>query len=236
MSFSNRSDTVSACSTERVYSNSGNLPLISLISGKFGKVLDVGCGAGDNAALIRSIDPRAELYGVTRSSREAELAGRYMTYCWVSDAESSLPEALSKLSFDVIVFSHVLEHFREPADVLSGFSKLLRPGGVILIAVPNIVSWKMRLEFLTGSFEYDSAGPLDDTHLRFFTYHSADKYLLSKTPELTVVDKLGDGSVPLWWLRRYVFPRRLSEYLDKYGSRCCPNLFAGQVLIKAVKK
>ncbi len=234
MPLSVQSHTVPACSKERIYSNAGNLPLISLIAGKFGKVLDVGCGAGDNAALIRSMDASAELYGLTQSKNEAELAGRYMNHCWVSDAESSLPEALGKISFDVIVFSHVLEHFREPAAVLSNFSKFLRPGGQVLIAVPNILSWKMRLEFLAGRFEYESAGPLDDTHLRFFTYHTADKYLLARTPDLHVVDKRADGSVPLWWLRRHVFPRRWSESLDRWGTKHWPNLFAGQILIRAV--
>lgn len=229
-------NAVPDCSSERVYSNSGNRPLLSLVAGKFGRVLDVGCGAGDNAALIKAIDTAADIYGVTQSQPEAELARRHMSQCWVSDAESFLPDALANLSFDVIVFSHVLEHFRDPAKVLSNFSRLLRPGGQILIAVPNIVSWRMRLQFLSGRFDYESAGTLDDTHLRFFTYHSVDKLLFSKADDLHIVEKVADGSVPLWWLRRYVFSRVLSGYIDKWGSKHWPNLFGGQILIRALKQ
>jgi hypothetical protein len=130
----------------------------------------------------------------------------------------------------------VLEHLRDPAAVLAHFTLLLRKDGEILIAVPNVLSWRNRLQFLGGDFEYESEGALDDTHLRFFTYFTADKFLLSKSPCLELAHKTVSGSVPLWWLRRYVFPRRLTEYFDRWGCRHLPNLFGGQVLIRAIKQ
>lgn len=41
-----------ACA-ERVYANAGNPPVLALLEGAVQRVLDVGCGAGDNAALIK---------------------------------------------------------------------------------------------------------------------------------------------------------------------------------------
>ena len=87
-----------------------------------------------------------------------------------------------------------------------------------------------------GHFEYESSGVLDDTHLRFFTYFTADKYLLAKTPKLTVVSKTTSGSVPLWWVRRYLFPASWSSLIDKWGCAKYPNLFGSQVLIKVINK
>lgn len=221
---------------DRVYSNQGNSPLIDLL-GKGGKrLLDIGCGAGDNAALIKSRYPECDVFGITHSAVEADLARRHMAQCWVFDIESELPADLVNKPFDVLIFSHVLEHLQDPAVVLARFSRLLRSGGVVLMAVPNVLSWRMRLQFLRGNFEYESAGVLDDTHLRFFTYFTADQYLLSKSPDLQVTTKAASGSVPLWWLRRYVFPRRWAEYIDQWGCRHWPNLFGGQVLIRAVKQ
>jgi hypothetical protein len=92
----------------------------------------------------------------------------------------------------------------------------------------------MRWQFIRGDFEYKLDGVLDDTHLRFFTYRTADRYLLGKSPELKLVSKSVTGSVPQWWLRRYLLPKRWSACIDALGCRIWPNLFGDQVLLKAV--
>ncbi|RUQ32306.1 MAG: class I SAM-dependent methyltransferase [Candidatus Competibacteraceae bacterium] len=220
---------------QRIYANVGNLPLIDLLEGDVQRVLDIGCGAGDNAALIRARFPYAQISGVTVSPAEAEVARPLFDNCWLFDIEADLPPDLQQAQFDTLVFSHVLEHLREPALVLSRFMLLLQPGGQILIAVPNVLGWRQRIQFLAGRFEYESTGVLDDTHLRFFTYFTADRYLLADCPELQVIHKGATGSVLLWWLRRYVLPTSWSAAIDRLGCARWPNLFGGQVLIKAVK-
>ncbi len=219
----------------RIYSNDGNIPLIDLVSVPVLRVLDVGCGAGDNAMLIKQCYPEAQVIGITVSSAEAKKAESVLHACWVCDIEADLPAYLQQARFDTLIFSHVLEHLKNPAAVMGRFLKLLQPGGQIVIAVPNVLNWRTRLQFMAGRFEYESAGILDDTHLRFFTYFTADRYLLADSPELRVVHKSVTGSVPLWWLRRYLFPVSWSKAIDRIGSRIWPNLFGAQVLIKAVK-
>ncbi|MGB9030675.1 MAG: hypothetical protein WCC27_11195 [Acidobacteriaceae bacterium] len=52
--------------------------------------------------------------------------------------------------------------------------------------------------FLRGDFEYDpDGGILDDTHLHFYTYRTADRYLLAESPDLHCDDKgsLGMGAI-----------------------------------------
>lgn len=134
--------------SERVYRNRGNSPLIDMLADGCRSVLDVGCGAGDNAALIRARHPQCRVFGVTHAGAEAELARRHMQACWVLDIENELPNELTQRSFDTLLFSHVLEHLREPAVVLARFVHLLRSGGTVLIAVPNVLSWRQRLDFL----------------------------------------------------------------------------------------
>ncbi len=219
----------------RIYKNNGNASVLALLTREPERVLDVGCGAGDNAHLLKSRYPGCEVHGVTHSAAEAELARKWLTACWIFDIESQIPEALSAMRFDAVVFSHVLEHLRDPAAVLGRFAKLLPPGGCVIIAVPNTLSWAMRWQFVRGDFEYRSDGVLDDTHLRFFTYLTADRYLLCKSPELQLVSKSVTGSIPQWILRRYLLPKSWSRGIDALGCRVWPNLFGDQVLLKAVR-
>src|SRR5262249_54012942 len=128
-----------------------------------------------------------------------------------------------------------LQHLRDPAEVLGRFAALLREGGEILIAVPNVLSWRMRFSFLLGQFEYDTSGVLDDTHLRFFTYFTADPSLLAKSKNLRLVRKKVSGRVPLWLIRRHFLPCTWSERIDEWGCRILPNLFGYQILLQVVK-
>lgn len=222
--------------SDRVYGGEVNVPLVDLLHGNCGRILDVGCGAGDNAALIKSRNSDCEVFGITHSATEATRAQAHMAKCWLADIEGDLPEDLGNQLFDVLVFSHVLEHLRRPDEILARFSRLLHRGGQVLIAVPNILSWRMRVQFLRGDFKYIPGGVLDDTHLRFFTYFTADQCLLAECSDLELIEKVVTGNIPLWWLRRHVFPKVWSEGLDRWGCRHWPNLIGHQILMRAVKR
>jgi len=222
--------------TERVYENRGNPLVIDQIDSACSRVLDVGCGAGDNAQLLKSRFPRCTVFGITRSEAEAERARRYMAACWVDDIEGEVGSYLQGETFDCLLFSHVLEHLRNPAEVVARMSRLLRRGGQMVIAVPNVMFFHMRLRFLRGDFEYQpEGGILDDTHLHFFTYFTADKYLLSAAPDLQLTRKAVGGYIPLPFLRGRVIPRGLAQAVDRWGTRHWPNLFGNQIVLVAAK-
>ena len=75
--------------------------------------------------------------------------------------------------FDVIVLADVLEHLRQPLNVLIHLRDLLSSTGRFVISVPNVANIYVRLSLLFGRFEYADRGILDETHLRFFTLNSA---------------------------------------------------------------
>jgi SAM-dependent methyltransferase len=160
------------------------------------------------------------------------MAAPFMAATHVIDIERDLDRDLGG-PFDLLVFSHVLEHTRNPVDVLRRFLPMLNPRGHVLIAVPNTLEWRTRMCFLRGDFLYADSGILDRTHLRFFTYQTAAKELVEPLPELTLLVRKARGSLPFGRLRRRLLPDHLLKSMDNTAVRCFPNLFAGEVALLA---
>ena len=218
-----------------VYRNEGNPLLLRLLSRQAQTILDVGCGAGDNARLIRSIftDVKPEIVGITVSSEEASIAERFMTEVYIADLENSELSFLGNRRFDAVIFSHVLEHLKNPVDAISKVLRNLRDDGQVLIAVPNILEYKNRFRLLRGYFEYQDSGIMDRTHLRFFTWYTADRYLINPIQELKLLTKVAEGGAPLWILRRFILSTGLIRRIDAACVHLLPNLFGGQIVISA---
>ena len=144
-----------------MYQNEGNLLLLSLLLPHVRTVLDVGCGAGDNARVLRKMNKDIEIVGITLSPEEFEHARRHMTAVHVINLDVSDSSFLGERRFDAVIFSHVLEHVNDPQRILSLSARHhLRAGGHISIAVPNVLYYKNRLCFLAGHFEYEETGAL----------------------------------------------------------------------------
>ncbi|HKO60325.1 MAG TPA: hypothetical protein VJV03_04120, partial [Pyrinomonadaceae bacterium] len=127
-----------------------------------------------------------------------------------------------------------LEHLINPGAAVGRFLPFLRSGGRVIIAVPNVLVLKQRIKFLMGHFDYEEDGIMDSTHLRFYTYDSAARSLIA-SPELRLIRKEVEGSVPLWFLRHHFLPARAKAWLDKQGCSLFPNLFGDQILLEARK-
>lgn len=130
-------------------------------------VLDVGCNYG---AFARHLTTKGcEVTGIEIIKELADDAALWCSKVVVGDIETlELSEALAGEKFDIITCLDVLEHLREPAITLRRLGEVLTPGGRIIISIPHIAHAAMRLQLLTGSFNYTQQGLLDRTHLRFF--------------------------------------------------------------------
>jgi SAM-dependent methyltransferase len=106
-----------------------------------GKLLDVGCAAGFllDEARRRGWEPR----GVEIS----RFASAHARQALDLDVFTGSLEAAKfpDQEFDVVVLYFVLEHLRDPLSLLQEIGRVLKPGGLLSVAVPNIAGLYFRL-------------------------------------------------------------------------------------------
>lgn len=104
------------------------------------RLLDVGCGNGDFIEFAASLGWNAQ--GLDPDP-EAVIAARK---AGLTVAEGGFPNTgVADEQFDVVTLNHVIEHVHDPIAALSEVHRILRPGGKVWIATPNLDSAGSRL-------------------------------------------------------------------------------------------
>lgn len=107
----------------------------ALVPAKNGRVLDIGCGTGKLLSQpLTAMFPEATFYLVENdlpSLNEAKKNLQTRANCHFSQ------ELPSGVQFDAAIASEVLEHVEAPRDFLRNIRRQLKPGGKLLITVPN---------------------------------------------------------------------------------------------------
>ena len=142
---------------------------------------------------------------------------------WVGDLEQLDLRALGR--YKALLFGDVLEHLVDPVSVLRQMREHLKPSGVLVVSIPNIANWSMRLRLLAGLFNYTERGILDRTHLRFYTKRTAIRMIEDGGFAVTRVQ----ASVPVPLLTA----APLSWLAYRVGN-LWPSLFAYTFVITAV--
>lgn len=113
----------------------------TLLSGvpRGSRVLDVGCGRG--VMLRAMLDLGHEAHGVEITPEAAAGADPRAHIRIAPDLTDAEYETNS---FDAVVLWHVLEHLPRPDQTLDELRRIIRPGGRLILAVPNFASWQSR--------------------------------------------------------------------------------------------
>ncbi len=121
-----------------------------------GKILDLGCGDGDYSVALKDLG-----FDVVAGDIDKERF-RYngkipFEYC---DITKEMP--FQGKAFDYVLLMEVVEHLRNPYEVLPEISRIIKIGGSLILSTPNILNLKSRLRFLfEGAYEYFREAPLD---------------------------------------------------------------------------
>ena len=100
-----------------------------------GRLLDIGCG---NGVLLRTFADLAPGWGLAGADLDDRHRSTVLSIPGVDRFYAGPAEEIAD-QFDVITMQHVLEHVPHPVDLLRQVGRLLTPGGLLFIQVPNIL-------------------------------------------------------------------------------------------------
>lgn len=128
------------------------------------RVFEMGAGFGFNLKAISEIFPSASLY-----TDEPDLKAFS-----VSGLDGATGASLGDGNWDVIIMSHVLEHLMYPASIVRECERALRPGGLLVIEVPNDPEFILRRQ-------------LHEPHVSFFERDSLCALITSASDKLEIL-------------------------------------------------
>ncbi len=197
---------------------------IKLIDSPGNNFLDIGCGSGllafkikNNFNYIYGIDITTSQIQIAEEKAKKELKNNFIfSICNVDEGINFEDEM-----FDTVTCLAVLEHVFDPYFVVDEISRILKPGGIFILDVPNIAYLKQRINLLFGRLPVTSS-PFnwreigwDGGHLHYFTQKTICKLL--NDSGFNIVKITGCGL--------------LAQFRNFY-----PSLLTGDICIKAIKK
>ncbi len=189
------------------------------------KVLELGCASGYLSGYMEQalgcrvtgleFDPAATAIAATRCS-EVHTADL--------DAPNALDVAAPSAPYDVLLAAAVLEHLKQAESILQAAHKLLKPDATLIVSLPNIAHWSMRLHLLSGQFDYQDYGLMDKTHVHLYTLKTGRDLLERNGYNVEKVYIAGSGLQNI-----------LSGLFGKQVPLILPNLLAYELIYVARK-
>jgi 2-polyprenyl-3-methyl-5-hydroxy-6-metoxy-1,4-benzoquinol methylase len=184
-------------------------------------ILDLGCGSGAVGRKLKETGKASELVGVEIFKSAADEASRHYAKVYCGDIEAmTLPY---EKRFDYVLCGDILEHLKDPYEVVGRIHGWLKDDGHFICSVPNVRNWRVLAGLIfRGAWEYRDAGIMDRTHLRFFTRRSCWKMVRDGGFEV-------ERSRLLIWGRRY-------QWLNVATFGLLDEFLGSQIVVMARKR
>ncbi len=178
-----------------------------LLSKKFGKLLDVGCGRGLNSVFFRDKGFEVEALDISPQAVQLTKSKGIKAFLW------DLEEEEIKGKYDIILGLEVLQFVVNPTKVLLNLRQALCDDGDIILSLPNEFHLQRRWNVLWGQADFAGAKA---PHLRLFNYSEIEKMIEEcglKIRDEKAISLIPPGFGHLTWL-------------DSLLLNLSPNMFA----------
>ncbi len=195
------------------------------------KVLDIGCATGIAYARLPDRE-HYEIYGIELVPEFLEVLkerGIHAALCDVNKDNFPFEDEM----FDVVICSGIIEHSLAPKHLLNETVRVLKPGGILMLATPNALSATKRWNYFRGRNQF---WPLIDnlfnrSYLKrcsiFYSQHELKK-ILPVSLEISKISFFNEHN-PLW---NHSFFLRFTKFLPAH-MRDVVALFARKKLEKS---
>ena len=190
------------------------------------RVLALDCGPGVLAKML--VERGAQVVGTDMSYVAVQMARAKDVDAHQVDLDVD-PLPFPDASFDTVLSDSGLEHRFYVDRALDEAARVLRPGGSLILSLPNLGHWRCRLWLLQGRFPTVPNSPTDPIHIRFFTMKEARALLAQRSLRV----ERTDGTVCLWAWQFYPFYLRWPLIRDAYSwlAHNWPSLFARDIIL-----
>ena len=183
---------------------------------KVKKAIDIGCGNGRHLKSLGFRLKKAEIFGVDQLEHEIhKLNNEFDTHvCKNGNSYSFSVQDIRAISFednsfDMVICSEVLEHVADVDATLKELTRLLKPGGNLLISVPSYFPEKI-CWLLSKGYQNMPGG-----HVRIFRKSVLQEKVEEKGYNLERTEKYHALHSPYWWLRCLFWSSQDSNFLVK---------------------
>jgi methionine biosynthesis protein MetW len=177
------------------------------------KILDIGCGWGQDLTPLLEISKNVELYGIEINDEKiAACQQKNITIYKTNCEKEKIP--VNDNFFDIIIINQVLEHTKEIFFICSEISRVLKKQGILIIGVPNLASFHNRILLFFGY--QPTCIELIGPHVRGFTVPSLKKFI-SRENYFFVKEIKGANFYPA--------PPQISKILSKFFPQLSASIF-----------
>lgn len=150
------------------------------------QVLDLGCGAGYGSDLMLKHGNPKNIKSIDISSEAIEFAKKHyetkeLNY-YISDATKT---AFESNSFDVIVCYELIEHLKEPENLIKEISRIIKKDGLLIISTPRKKN-SNRSNFHVHEFKFE------EFKLLLKKYFKESDFLVENNIFASIINKTGN--------------------------------------------
>jgi 2-polyprenyl-3-methyl-5-hydroxy-6-metoxy-1,4-benzoquinol methylase len=206
------------------------------------KILDAPCGDGEVSIELAKLG--FEISGVDMVDEllpeaRAALDGRFR----LADITRQLP--WPDASFDLILCIEGIEHLEDAFSFIREMHRLVKPGGILIVTTPNVISLRSRMRFFSSGFYNCDPRPLDESarhplhHIGLRTFPEL-RYLLHVSG-FQLVDVAGTHTKPIsyaysifapwmWLYTRVAFRKEKSAAQKEHNKEIRRTLLSPAIL------